>query len=84
VSVWGGDLMQTPIARLALERGGHLHIGVEEFYSRARSPSNKELIREASDLCDRVGRPLATFADTRRMLGLPSAAEHAAACGRID
>ena len=47
VSVWGGDLMQTPIAKLALERGGHLHIGVEEFYSRERSPSNEELIREA-------------------------------------
>jgi uncharacterized protein (DUF849 family) len=24
VSVWGGDLLATPIARLALERGGHL------------------------------------------------------------
>lgn len=84
VSVWGGDLMQTPIARLALERGGHLHVGVEEFYSRARRPSNEELIREAKDLCDSVGRPLATFAETRRLLNLPSAAEHAAASGRVD
>jgi 3-keto-5-aminohexanoate cleavage enzyme len=82
VSVWGGDLMQTPIAKLALERGGHLHIGVEEFYSKQRSPSNEELIREAKALCDKVGRPLASFDDTRRLLALPSAAEQAARCGR--
>jgi uncharacterized protein (DUF849 family) len=84
VSVWGGDLMQTPIAKLALERGGHLHIGVEEFYSQARSPSNEELIREAKALCDKVGRPLASFADTRRLLALPSQAAQAAACRRRD
>lgn len=70
VSVWGGDLMQTPIAKLALERGGHLHVGVEEFYSKGRNPSNEELIREARALCDKVGRPLAGFAETRALLGM--------------
>lgn len=82
VSVWGGDLMETPIAKLALERGGHLHIGVEEFYSKERSPSNEELIREAKALCDKVGRPLASFADTRRLLSLPTAASQASRSGR--
>ncbi len=72
VSVWGGDLMETPIARLALERGGHLHIGVEEFYSPDRSPSNEELMREAIELCAKVGRPIATMAETTEMLGLPA------------
>lgn len=71
VSVWGGDLMQTPIARLALERGGHLHVGVEEFFSPDRSPSNEELLREAIELCQKVGRPLATTAETVELLGLP-------------
>jgi len=71
VSVWGGDLMETPIARLALERGGHLHIGVEEFYSPDRSPTNEELIREAVELCAKVGRPVATTSETERLLGLP-------------
>ena len=70
VSVWGGDLMRTPIARLALERGGHLHVGVEEFYAKERSPSNEELIREARALCDAVGRPIASFAQTRALLGM--------------
>lgn len=71
VSVWGGDLMQTPIARLALERGGHLHVGVEEFYSPDRSPSNEELMREAVELCEKVGRPVATTAQSVELLGLP-------------
>ncbi len=71
VSVWGGDLMETPIARLALERGGHLHIGVEEFYSPDRSPSNEDLMREAVELCAKVGRPVATTAQTAEILGLP-------------
>ncbi|MAG32731.1 MAG: 3-keto-5-aminohexanoate cleavage protein [Deltaproteobacteria bacterium] len=71
VSVWGGDLMETPIARLALERGGHLHIGVEEFYSADRTPSNEELVREAVELCAKVGRPVATTAQTSELLGLP-------------
>ena len=74
VSVWGGDLMATPIARLALERGGHLHIGVEEFYDPARSPTNEELVREALDLCAKVGRPIATTQETAELLALPSPA----------
>jgi uncharacterized protein (DUF849 family) len=73
VSVWGGDLMQTPIARLALERGGHLHVGVEEFYAPDRSPTNEELLREAIALCDEVGRPVASIAETGEILGLPVA-----------
>ena len=71
VSVWGGDLMATPIAKLALELGGHLHVGIEEFYSPERSPSNEELVREAAALALRVGRPIADSAAAARILGLP-------------
>ena len=71
VSVWGGDLMATPLARAALERGGHLHVGIEEFYSPERSPSNEELVREAAALCAQVGRPLATSAEAATLLALP-------------
>ncbi len=77
VSVWGGDLMQTPIARLALERGGHLHVGVEEFYSPDRSPSNLELVREAAELAGKVGRPLASCSETAELLDLPPARQEA-------
>jgi len=71
VSVWGGDLMATPIARLALERGGHLHVGIEEFFSPAREPTNLELVREAAALAASVGRPLASPAEAAKLLGLP-------------
>ncbi len=71
VSVWGGDLMATPIAELALERGGHLHVGIEEFYDPGRSPTNLELIAEAVALCDKVGRPVASTAETVLLLDLP-------------
>lgn len=71
VSVWGGDLMATPVARLALELGGHLHVGIEEFYDPDRSPTNQELLAEAIALCEQVGRPVATCAETAEMLKLP-------------
>jgi uncharacterized protein (DUF849 family) len=71
VSVWGGDLVATPIAQLALELGGHLHVGLEEFYSPDRAPTNEELVREAAALAARVGRPLADGAAAARVLDLP-------------
>jgi uncharacterized protein (DUF849 family) len=72
VSAWGGDLLRTPVARLALERGGHLHIGLEDHYDPHRQPTNVELIDEAVALCADVGRPVATSADTTEILGVPT------------
>jgi 3-keto-5-aminohexanoate cleavage enzyme len=72
VSVWGGDLMATPVARLALERGGHLHVGLEEHFDPAHSPTNVELVEQAVALAAEVGRPVATTADAVRMLDLPA------------
>jgi uncharacterized protein (DUF849 family) len=72
VSVWGGDLFATPIARLALELGGHLHVGLEEHFHPEHKPTNEELVREAVALAARVGRPVATSSDAERILGLPA------------
>jgi len=71
VSVWGGDLMTTPVAQLALELGGHLHVGLEEFYHPDRTPTNEELVAEAAELVARAGRPLADSAAAARILDLP-------------
>ena len=70
VSVWGGDLLETPIARLALERGGHLHVGLEE-HSGERKPTNETLVQEAASLARQVGRPIATPAEAEELLNLP-------------
>ncbi|MCE2392036.1 MAG: 3-keto-5-aminohexanoate cleavage protein [Proteobacteria bacterium] len=72
VSVWGGDLMETPVARQAVERGGHLHIGLEEYWHPERQPTNLELLEQAKQLCAEIGRPVASFAETERILALPA------------
>ena len=66
--------METPVARLALERGGHLHVGLEEHFHPERKPTNVELVREAVGLVDVVGRPVATASDAATVLRLPRAA----------
>ncbi|AYE94625.1 3-keto-5-aminohexanoate cleavage protein [Mycobacterium paragordonae] len=70
VSVVGGDLCASPMARFALERGGHLHLGLE-FYRGDRTPTNVELVTEAVRLCEEFGRAVATPGEAARMLGLP-------------
>ncbi|HYF47213.1 MAG TPA: 3-keto-5-aminohexanoate cleavage protein [Acidimicrobiales bacterium] len=70
VSVFGGDVVGCGIARLALERGGHLHVGLEA-YGGPRTPTNAELVEEAVALCTEVGRPVASCAEATELLGLP-------------
>ncbi|MBL7502358.1 3-keto-5-aminohexanoate cleavage protein [Frankia sp. CNm7] len=70
VSVVGGDVVASEVARLALERGGHLHLGLE-FYGGDRRPTNVELVTEAVQLCEEVGRPVATPDQAATILGLP-------------
>ncbi|OBK20573.1 hypothetical protein A5634_12660 [Mycobacterium asiaticum] len=70
VSVVGGDLCASPIAELALQRGGHLHLGLE-FYRGDRTPANVELVTEAVSLCERLGREVATPDQAAEILGLP-------------
>jgi uncharacterized protein (DUF849 family) len=70
VSVVGGDVTSSDIAPMALELGGHLHLGLE-FYGGPGTPTNSELVEAAAGLCARVGRPVASPADAARILQLP-------------
>jgi len=74
VSVVGGDLVASDVARYALERGGHLHLGLE-FFAGDRSPTNTALVEEAVELCESVGRPVATPDEAAALLDLPRAAD---------
>ena len=69
VAVLGGDVIGCGLARLALERGGHLRVGLED-YAGERTPSNVELVEEAAALIERSGRRVATAREARALLGL--------------
>jgi len=73
VSVWGGDLFDTPIARQALELGGHLHVGLEEHFHPERKPTNEEIVGQACVLAGEVGRPIASIEQAAQILALPKA-----------
>ncbi len=70
VSAVGGDVSESEVGGLALERGGHLHLGLE-FYGGPRTPTNVELVSEAVRLCEKAGRPVATPDEAAAILRLP-------------
>jgi len=70
VSVVSGDVFENGVAHHALELGGHLRVGLED-YAGAASPNNRELVERAVALVRKGGRPLATPADAARVLSLP-------------
>ena len=71
VAVVSGDPMERGVARHALEHGGHLRVGLED-YAGLRSPSNLELVEEAVALCSEVGRPVASGKEAADLLRLPA------------
>jgi len=71
VAVLGGDLLSLPLARYALEKGGHLRVGLED-YAGPGTPSNVELVRAAVALCAEAGREVATCKAAEEILKVPS------------
>jgi uncharacterized protein (DUF849 family) len=70
VAVLGGSIFDTPIADLALRRGGHLRVGLEDDPG---ARSNLAEVQRARALCEKQGRRLATLAETEQILGLEPA-----------
>ena len=68
VAVLGGDVVGCGLAALALERGGHIRVGLED-HAGARTPSNVELVQEAAEAVAASGRRVVTAAETRALLG---------------
>lgn len=67
VAVVGGDALGAAVTRTALERGGHLRVGIEDD---AGAPSNVPLVARAAALCADADRPVATVAEAATLLGL--------------
>jgi 3-keto-5-aminohexanoate cleavage enzyme len=70
VAVLGGDVVECGMARWALERGGHVRVGLEDF-GGARTPTNVELVASAVAAAHAAGREVATCREAAELLGLP-------------
>ena len=70
VSVVSGDVFERGVARHALERGGHLRVGLED-YAGPEQPTNLELVERAIEVAAEVGRPIASSAEAAVLLDLP-------------
>lgn len=75
VAVLGGDVVGSGMARWAIERGGHVRVGLEDYAGQndqvGRQPTNAELVAEIADLARASGRGVATPSDATRILRLP-------------
>lgn len=67
---------QLTMARWSLELGGHCRTGLEDnvrLDKHMLAPSNAALVEQVAALCEEHGRPVATVAQARRLLGLSPA-----------
>lgn len=71
VAVLGGDAVGCGLAELAIRRGGHVRVGLED-HAGPGEPSNADLMGAATALVTRLGRAPATIAETREILGVGS------------
>ena len=65
---------QLPINVAALAMGGHVRTGLEDniFYHKGQlAESNAQLVARLARIANEIGRPVATSAEARTMLGLP-------------
>jgi len=62
------SVMDTPLARMALERGGSFRVGLEDW---PNGTSNVEQIERAKEIINAVGRPVVTGAEAIRYLDIP-------------
>jgi 3-keto-5-aminohexanoate cleavage enzyme len=64
---------QLPMAVLAILMGGHVRVGLEDnlYYRKGELATNEQLVARVARIATEVGRPVATPAEARQILGLP-------------
>lgn len=65
------SVMDTPLARMALERGGSFRVGLEDW---PNGTSNVEQLKRAKEIINAVGRPVVTGTEAIKYLDIPFAA----------
>lgn len=74
-SVCGIGRAQLPLGLAAMSMGGHVRTGMEDnlFYHKGvLAESNAQLVARLARIANEIGRPVATPAQAREILGLPS------------
>ena len=66
VGVIGGDVSSI-LAELAIERGGHVRVGLED-YAGPGQPRNEELVAAITEMARRHGRAIATSAEAAEII----------------
>ena len=64
------SVMDTPLARMALERGGSFRVGLEDW---PNGTSNVEQLKRAKEIINAVGRSVLTGAEAIKYLDIPYA-----------
>ncbi len=65
---------QATVNQWCIMKGGHTRTGLEDNVRLDRhtlAPSNAALVKRTADLCERYGRPVASWQQARHILGLP-------------
>ena len=70
VAVLGGDVVGCGLAELAIRRGGHVRVGLED-YAGPDVPDDIELLDAAVALVERLRHTPASIAEARAILGIP-------------
>jgi uncharacterized protein (DUF849 family) len=73
VSVWGGDILQTDLPSIAIQRGGHIQIGLESHFDPGATPTNEDQIAHIVNLAKAAGRPIADSVTTLQVWKSPRA-----------
>ena len=67
VGVLGGDVLASGMAAHAIDAGGHLRVGLEDFYGHT-NPTNEDLVTRAVALIRETGSEVATSEQARELL----------------
>ncbi len=73
VAVLGGDIVGCGLAKLAIERGGHVRVGLEDYGAAAGEPTNGELLGGLLAVIAGAGKRPATPDAAAVILDLPAA-----------
>jgi uncharacterized protein (DUF849 family) len=72
VATLGGDVIGNGLAKIAIERGGHVRVGLEDYAGPREHVRNTELVQELVALANECGRPIATPKEAAGILGIPN------------